>query len=750
MKNDITYEYRVFTHRLIDVESMEVGICTSKVIKGLKPKDKVNGRFFHTSDTDEWFFCWNNELQKLNLKGNSDVNAALAEVEKLIANANAAVSDAKKTAADAKTAAADAKTAAEAAIAAVESIENKADKSEVESLAQVVAGKVDSSVVDTLSQKVDSKADKADVDNKADKSVVDALVGKVDSIDMDKYALKTDLNDYANKQFVADEIAKIDIPDMPEVPTKVSAFENDAKYLTGDDLTDYPTKSVVKKFVEDEIAYSGEYLKGKRLADNYLTFKPNETKTLTDEEFDKFFGGFEEFRIVTKGGEKETTSDFSRFKLSDGPENVAKLYLFDYERISMLNVEKDDLAPAMLMEYSTSMTASSNVKLGDVDIVIKPRVNPFPYNGDVYINSPSRLFEIELKNLSDKDIKLNPCIPYANRDIDGTLYSYIPSKWYTMPEFVLKAKEKKVLDRVTLNQLCGDTVATRINHGSGEKEDNFTLFDEIISLKDANHLNFTLINADSARALPVDAPDRAKRIVVANQTFDFWADKDVSLTDLDVTVSLKTNPMPYNARAYFTKPEQLFEVSLSNVGERTIEFVPLVTYEFNSDDGITFISNSYKDKTLKHILVKPGETIKLDDKQVNLYFSSKGFTKVTCDFFGQETGKSEFDILDADREITIDPENFSKITFAALKPIIQYGGEGELSEFIIGEGHVKYQVSPLVRLDDVTVTVKPKLDPLPAQGEHYFQSPASLFEVELKNNTANLNRNTLIVTPKEN
>jgi hypothetical protein len=98
MKNDITYEYRVFTNRLIDVESMEVGICTSKVINELKPKNKVDGRFFHTSDTDEWFFCWNGELQKLNLKGNSDVNAALAEVEKLISDAKVAVEEAKKTA----------------------------------------------------------------------------------------------------------------------------------------------------------------------------------------------------------------------------------------------------------------------------------------------------------------------------------------------------------------------------------------------------------------------------------------------------------------------------------------------------------------------------------------------------------------------------------------------------------------------------------------------------------------------------
>ena len=198
MKNDITYEYRVFTHRLIDLESMEVGICTSKVIKGLKPKDKVNGRFFHTSDTDEWFFCWNDELQKLNLKGNSDVNAALAEVEKLIADAKTAVDGAKKTAEEAKAAAAEAKTAADAASAAVESIENKADKSEVEAVAKAVEAKADKSVVDTLSAKVDAI--------------------KVPSLD-----------EYATKDFVSEEIKKIDIP---EVPTKVSAFENDANYLT--------------------------------------------------------------------------------------------------------------------------------------------------------------------------------------------------------------------------------------------------------------------------------------------------------------------------------------------------------------------------------------------------------------------------------------------------------------------------------------------------------------------------------------
>ncbi len=490
-------------------------------------------------------------------------------------------------------------------------------------------------------------------------------------------------------------------------------------------------------FANDEVAYSGEYLKGKRLADNYITLKPNETKTFTDEEFDKFFGGFEEFNRSFKGGDKELLSDFSEIAMAEGAGNVAKLYLFDYERLSMLNVGKDDISPALLMEYGVSFNASSNVKLGDVDIVIKPRVNPFPYNGDVYINSPGRLFDIELHNLTDKDLKLTPCISYADREIDGDLYSYIPSKWNTKPEFVLKAKEKKVLDRATLNQLCGDTVAIRINHATGEKDDSFKDFGEIISLTDENHLKFTLMNADSLRAVPSDADDFEKRVHVATQALDFWASEDVVLTDLDVTIGLKMNPMPCNARAYFTKPEQLFEVSLSNVGDKTLEFVPMVMYEFNGDDKATYLSNSFKDNKIKHVLVKPGETVKLDEKQINLYFASKGFTKISSGYNGEITGKEELDIFSADREITLDPEYFSKVTFKALKPIIQNGASGNLEDFTIGEGHLNYQVSSLVRLDDVAVTVKPKLDPLPAQGNLYFESPASLFDVEFKNNTAN-------------
>ena len=266
-KNDITYEYRVFTSRPVDVETLEVGRCTSKVVKELKSKDKVDGRFFHTSDTDEWFFCWNGELQKLNLKGDADVNAALEEVNRLIAEANVAVEEAKKTASDAKDAADKAQTAADNATAAVESIDkleeavaSKADKGDVEAVANAVKTKQDAiddlseirtnaNLAKTALQEVPSEyvtetelagmnyATTAQVNVKQDtisdletiRSGAAAGATALQSIP-EKYITDEKLNDkhFATEAYVGQQIANIEIP---TVPTNISEFTNDAGYL---------------------------------------------------------------------------------------------------------------------------------------------------------------------------------------------------------------------------------------------------------------------------------------------------------------------------------------------------------------------------------------------------------------------------------------------------------------------------------------------------------------------------------------
>ena len=75
-------------------------------------------------------------------------------------------------------------------------LDNKADKSEVETALDNKADKAD----------LDNKADKADLDSKADKSEVEAaLDGKADKADLDSKADKADLDKKADKTYVDEE-----------------------------------------------------------------------------------------------------------------------------------------------------------------------------------------------------------------------------------------------------------------------------------------------------------------------------------------------------------------------------------------------------------------------------------------------------------------------------------------------------------------------------------------------------------------
>ena len=359
-------------------------------------------------------------------------------------------------------------------------------------------------------------------------------------------------------------------PKMPILPadakhyfTKPSRiFKLKIKSLAPNAIRVFPALQIGKStgFSDEKDIYNGSYFGDvKRMADNYLTFNPGETKTLTDEEIDRFFGGFMEVKCRIDG-EKSVTNDFSTIEFEE--QIYTNLVLLDYDRLSMLNLKEESASSALLMQYEQSHQVSSDVKLGDVDILIEP-VKDYPVNGDVYIKDPGRMFNIVLTNLTDKDLKLIPGITYENREIDEELYSYSAAKFFNeKPEFVLRAKEKKVLDRNFLKQFCGDETAVRHIHSTDENEFNFTDFDDIITTEDANHMKLTLVNADSIRAIPQGSENREERLTVATMQHDFWANPDYVLYDLDIEIKLKMNPMPYNTRAYFTKPEQLFDPAL--------------------------------------------------------------------------------------------------------------------------------------------------------------------------------------------
>lgn len=77
-----TYEYRKFVKRPnLDVSHVEIGTCTEKVLMN-ELKKPFNGRFYHTTDTNKFYFDFNDKRYQLNLFGGSGEAIDLSEYAK--------------------------------------------------------------------------------------------------------------------------------------------------------------------------------------------------------------------------------------------------------------------------------------------------------------------------------------------------------------------------------------------------------------------------------------------------------------------------------------------------------------------------------------------------------------------------------------------------------------------------------------------------------------------------------------------
>ena len=242
------YENRSQGQKLpIGYSNLGVSSCTSKV---LDKSPVTNGSLWHTTDTNEFYYDWNGKRIKLNLTGdNASISEELKKIQEEIKNlnpeavkeivkeletkVNMAVSTVNTLKKDVDSAVSSANSASQVAQDAAAQVANKVDANYVDN---AIAGKADASVVTTLQNTVSdletsisNKANASDVtalsqaiSNKADSSTVETLTQSVTSLSetVSNKADKTDL-----------DVLKGAV-DAIQIPTKVSEFENDAKYIT--------------------------------------------------------------------------------------------------------------------------------------------------------------------------------------------------------------------------------------------------------------------------------------------------------------------------------------------------------------------------------------------------------------------------------------------------------------------------------------------------------------------------------------
>ena len=259
----------------------------------LKKRPVSNGKLWHTTDTNEFYYDWDGKRTKLNITGDIDsVNAEIAQIKSDIAKLDPDAVQQKVNILEGKVNAA-VSTINNLKIQVNNAVSSANSASQVaQAAASQVADKVDANYVDNV---VAGKADKSDLDGYATESWVEEkgfltehqdISGKANVSDLKTVATSGDYNDLENKPDLtgfattsaldtleikvdgiqglsAEDKAKIDsIPSdlstglFPESSSVDSPTATSNGFATVQDVMDYVNALIEKK--KDELAPSGE------------------------------------------------------------------------------------------------------------------------------------------------------------------------------------------------------------------------------------------------------------------------------------------------------------------------------------------------------------------------------------------------------------------------------------------------------------------------------------------------------------
>ena len=432
-------------------------------------------------------------------------------------------------------------------------IENKADKSELENVAHLddLTSKLDVSVFEQEKNALATKEELSAVENAIPTNISQLnndVTFATEQFVIDKIAeaelsgKDVDLTGYAKESYVDEKIAEIKIP---EVPTNVSAFENDANYITLNDvpetdLTNYYTKSEVENlipnvssFVTMEDVEGQGYLKEHQSLEGYakLTDIPDVSNFASKEDIpsidglasvDYVDGKFDGIKVPTKVSELENDNGYVT-----------------------------QSAIPSLEHYVTDDQIASFVTISDVENAgfIKEVIIPDEYVTETELNNKGYITDVSDKadkehTHSYNDLEDKPTIP----TIDGLATTeYVDEKFNSIdiPEIdtsdlVSRETFESALETKANDVLFADNYIVTTPIGgfvADESVQNMTISQIITKL-----LGLTLYAPPVTPGLPENVPENTPeelKTIIANETPAYVVDGSGNLVEAEYNTYYK-------------------------------------------------------------------------------------------------------------------------------------------------------------------------------------------------------------------
>ncbi len=547
-------------------------------------------------------------------------------------------------------------------------------------------------------------------------------------------------------------------PKMELMPHQPEIYFTNPSRLYNLKITNLTTSNkkltaILQYVIDEDHSYNGYDEKGDRI-DQYFEIGAGDTFIFSDADFDKLFGGFKSVNYQGKSGQVAGQS-FSKFEFSDDDNNIARINLFDYEKLLK---NKDKKSEALIQTGDVEFVVSDMIKVGRVNITIKPALTEMPFWGDPYIAEPGRLFDISIENTSDATLRLMPQLTYKGVEVDGVTYDYVPLQCYqdNITDIILEPYDKKDLTIDEINRWLGgaqkdfdgdgviDTVAMRYNYDT-EKVESCTDVLMMFNGNETGIVEFRLLNRIMYDELvAVNDPDRINKSLESSAICEFIPNEDATLSVVDVEIKKKSDLMPTNPDAYFDKPEKLWDITLRNSATHEVDVVLYPLIAFNDEYGIEYTTRKLAD--CKRITLKAGQEMPLTEAEINALFGGRNAYRLR----DESNGVVNSDLIpyhELDEKINVGVELTNRFKILVLSDaILSEDREGTLEDYSYGSGYIEWKANDTYTLHDLTITITPKEEHLVDDGKAYFVSPGALFDVEIKNNTNRVQNTVLAIS----
>lgn len=478
----------------------------------------------------------------------------------------------------------------------------------------------------------------------------------------------------------------------------------------------------------------------------YITLDPKATIKLDLDQMNRFLSGSKGVRY--SGGEVPDTLDTFDELINFEGDNLVGIAIVDIDSLIKYNKKETPDFEAHVIRGCNRLPfeADPNVTLDDVLVKITPLYDRMPENGDPYVQTPGRLFKIELTNTLDREVKIRPAFYYNFTDVPGENYDPCNDAFDKGDSiYTLASKATRELTPSEVNYVCGGNKLLHITDGQ-DIPDTLRSYDNLVRLAEDNKVTFLAFDNDMLETVDEDDPEFLKKVTLGKGSHTFRGVEGVALERVTVTVSHKMNPMPGNGGYYSRVPGRLFEVTLENKTQEDLFVMPVFEYRF--DDNANYYTIDHRPLIDKAIPLKGEEKRVLTQEEINTLC---GGADKLCFYANAKIGVcdtiKELDNIVSEKhlnkaKVVLYSAPMLEVAYEDAKVMALFEGdirEENVKEYLeylslaeLGKGETQFEASKDVVLGDIEIKIEPK-DKMSEEAEPYFEEPGKYFDITLKN-----------------